>query len=358
MTLGAEHEKAPEFGDTFAQFDVGAASGHVRRDGHRSAQSGAGDDLRLLHMELRIQDGVRNFVSLQHPAENLGGLDTCCSDKDRLSATMGGLDLVNGCGKLFPAGFVDAVVFVDARDDTVGRDDGDLESVNVVEFVGLGLGCSGHAGEFLVQAEVILDGDRGHRLCFPVDLDTLLGLDGLMESVAPAAARHLASGEGIDDDDLVLLNDILHILLVEAEGLQELGNVVHPLGGVVAMLLRCSLLRNLLSIAQGCIGLDVCKLGQKIGQDEGVRIVGVEKVASHLREVGLLLLLFYGEVEFFLQGDEGILGGVLIERELGLVCEAAQLGILHGAEQSLVAGLAQLDLEKRETGLFFLPLVQ
>ena len=34
------------------------------------------------------------------------------------------------------------------------------------------------------------------------DLDVLLGLDGLMQTVAVAAAEHQTAGELVDDDDL------------------------------------------------------------------------------------------------------------------------------------------------------------
>ena len=40
-----------------------------------------------------------------------------------------------------------------------------------------------------VHAEVVLEGDRGERLVLALDLDAFLRLDGLVQSVAPAAAR-------------------------------------------------------------------------------------------------------------------------------------------------------------------------
>ena len=45
--LGADHVQAAQFGHAVAELDVGAAAGHVRRDGHLAGQAGAGDDVGL-----------------------------------------------------------------------------------------------------------------------------------------------------------------------------------------------------------------------------------------------------------------------------------------------------------------------
>ena len=47
-----------------------------------------------------------------------------------------------------------------------------------------------------------------------------------MDSVGPTAAGHFAAGVFIDDDDLVVLHDVLHILFENAVGFEQLGNVV------------------------------------------------------------------------------------------------------------------------------------
>jgi hypothetical protein len=51
----------------------------------------------------------------------------------------------------------------------------------------------GHARQLLVLAEVVLEGDGGERLVLALDLHLLLGLDGLVQPVAPAAAGHQAA---------------------------------------------------------------------------------------------------------------------------------------------------------------------
>ena len=62
---------------------------------------------------------------------------------------------------------------------------------------------------FVIEPEIILNRDRGEGLRFAIDLHAFLRFDRLMQSVAPAAARHFAAGVFIDDDDLVFLDDVL-----------------------------------------------------------------------------------------------------------------------------------------------------
>ena len=141
----------------------------------------------MWNLALRTVWGMFSRLSMRlsnSEDSTLGG-----ADENRLAAPVGGLDFVDGGGEFFAAGLVDPVVLVEAGNGTVRRDDGDIKSVNVMKLVGLGLGRAGHAGKLLVKAEVVLNGDCGHRLGLAVDLDALLGLDGLMKPVAPAAAR-------------------------------------------------------------------------------------------------------------------------------------------------------------------------
>ena len=55
------------------------------------------------------------------------------------------------------------------------------KTVNLLEFEGFGIGGAGHASQFLVQAEVVLEGDRGQRLIFGLNRHPSFGLDGLVQ---------------------------------------------------------------------------------------------------------------------------------------------------------------------------------
>ena len=58
--------------------------------------------------------------------------------------------------------------------------------------------------DLVVQLEEVLQRDRGQRLVFFLDPDPFLGLDRLVQAIAPVAARHQAAGELVDDDDFVV----------------------------------------------------------------------------------------------------------------------------------------------------------
>ena len=252
----------------------------------------------------------------------------------------------------FAARLVDAIVLVDAADRPIRRDDVDIEPIDVVKLVRLGLGRAGHAGELLVETEVVLDGDRREGLRLAIDLHAFLGLDRLVQTIAPAAAGHFAAGEFIDDDDLVVLDDVFDVLLVEAVGPEELRDVVDPLRLRVAVLLPRRLLLRLFGIGEIRLVIDVGELREQIRQHKGVGIVGIEKVAALLGQVGIVLALLDREEQLFLEIEECCLAvGVLVKLELGLVDQLAQLGIFHHARETFVARLAELQLEQRRARL-------
>jgi hypothetical protein len=74
----------------------------------------------------------------------------------------------------------------------------------------------------VIEPEIILDRDGGERLRLAIDLDTLLRFDGLVQSIAPAPARHFAAGVFVHDDDLVLLDDVGDVSLEKAVGAEQL----------------------------------------------------------------------------------------------------------------------------------------
>ena len=102
----------------------------------------------------------------------------------------------------------------------MGRNHHHLEAVDLLEFEGLGIGGTGHAGQLLVEAEIILEGDRRDGLVFLLDGHAFLRLDGLMQTVGPAATGHGAAGEFVDNDHLSVLHDVIHIALVDGMGTQ------------------------------------------------------------------------------------------------------------------------------------------
>ena len=64
VALGADDEQAAGFRHALAEFDVGAAAGHVGGHGDGARLAGAGDDFGFLLVELGVEDGMRNFGPL------------------------------------------------------------------------------------------------------------------------------------------------------------------------------------------------------------------------------------------------------------------------------------------------------
>ena len=108
----------------------------------------------------------------------------------------------------------------------VGGNHHDFELVDLLELGRFRFGRTGHAGQLLVHAEVVLEGDGGERLVLALDLDAFFGFDGLMQAVAPAAARHDAAGELVDDDHLSVLHQVILVAMEQHVGLERLLHVV------------------------------------------------------------------------------------------------------------------------------------
>jgi len=217
-----------------AELDVGTAAGHVGGDGDRAGHAGLRDDIGFLLVEAGVQHGeglgrltlagssidrlqrgrvgeVDELVArlLQHLGDQLRALDRGGADQHRLAILLRGLDLADDAADLLLEGAIDLVILVLAGDGNVGRDLDDLELVDLKELVGLGRRRAGHAGELLVQAEIVLEGDRGQRRVLGLDGDVLLGFQRLVQALRIAPARHHAAGELVDDHHFVVADDVV-----------------------------------------------------------------------------------------------------------------------------------------------------
>ena len=226
-----------------AELNVGAAAGHVGRDRDRARHTGLRNNVRLLLVIARVEDGedlglgralvarikrgervgIGEVVLLpaflaQHFRKLLGFLDRSRAHKHRLAARFAFLDQRDDSAVFLHAGPIDLVIVVDADHRHVGRNFQHFEIVNVLEFVGLGRRRAGHAGKLLVHPEVVLEGDRGQRLVFRLDRLVLFGFERLMQAFGIAAARHHAAGKFVDDDDFAVAHDVVFVALEQLVG--------------------------------------------------------------------------------------------------------------------------------------------
>ena len=267
-----------------------------------------------------------------------------------MAALVGFLDLFDDGGELVAAGLENGIVAIDADARLVGRDDLHGEAVDVLKLGGLGLGGAGHAREFFIHAEVVLDRDRRVGAGLALDHDVLLGLDGLVQPVGPTAARHDAAGVLVNDHDLALLDDVFDVFLVERIGAQELGNGVDLLGnlgvtGLGGELLGFALLRV------DRFFFEIGELGGEVGEDKRVGVVGAELFATDLGQVGLMLALVDDVEQVFFDAVKFGLVEIGVEVGLNFVEELAVVGRLEEAEELLVVGSAHFHLKHLARGL-------
>ena len=210
-----------------AEFDVGAAAGHVGGDRHRARRAGLRDDVRLLLVEARVQHRVRDALLLEQLADRLALLDRGGAHQHRLTRLARLLDQRRHRLVFLGRAAVDLVVLVVADARHVGRDLHHVELVDLGELVRLGHRRAGHAAELRIQPEVVLERDRGERLVLRLHLDVLLRLQRLVQPVGVAAALHHAAGELVDDHHLALAHDVVHVAREQRVRAQRLLHVMH-----------------------------------------------------------------------------------------------------------------------------------
>ena len=257
----------------------------------------------------------------------------------------------------------------------VGRDDHDVELVDLGELFGLGVGGAGHAGELAVLAEVVLEGDGRERLVLALDLDLLLGFDCLVEPVAPAPARHQAARELVDDDDPAVLDHVLDVEVEQRVRPQRLVHVVeqrHVDRIVEAARVRLQAMRqHLLGLGHAALGerhrLVLLVLDEVAGLFERFAILGLDVAlgdgAGHqLRDDPIDLVIEVGRflrragndqrrprfvdqdaVDFVDDGEVMAALHVVREVELHVVAEVVEAELVVGAVGD-VAGVGDLAL--------------
>ena len=213
--------------DVAAQDNVGSAPGHV--GGHRDGPAAArpGNDRGLLLVELGVEHIVGNFALLQLARQILRTFHAGGADQHRLPSLKALGDVVDDRDVFGFLGLVDKVGLVLADHRPVRRDRHHAQLVDLLELGSLGLCGARHPRQLVVEPEVVLQGDRGEGLVLGLDLDLLLGLDGLVHALVVATARQYPAGEFIDDDDLTVAHDVVLVAGEQFLGLQAVVQVAH-----------------------------------------------------------------------------------------------------------------------------------
>ena len=223
MPLGSYHVEPAEvfyflrlfrLGRVASQDNVHSAARHIGRNRDRFEPPGLRDDRALALVVLRIQHLVRNSGIREERGDQLVLGDGRRADEDGLPLLVPLLDVPYRGLPFCLRVLVDLVREVFAHERPVGRDAHDLKPVDLMEFLGRGLGSSGHACDLLVHPEVVLDGYFCIGSGFLLDLDAFFGFYRLMEAARIAPAVQEPPGEFVHDDDLAVLH---HVVLVAVE---------------------------------------------------------------------------------------------------------------------------------------------
>ena len=135
---------------------------------------------------------------------------------------------------------------------------------------------------------------------FGLDLQLLLGLNRLVQAIAPAAPRHHPAGELIDDHRIAAAHDVVHILGEQLLGLERVGDEVGP--GVVGV--------EEVAHPHHRLGLGVALVGEGHVALLLIHLVvalGVDAVLAHLSRA-LQLLHHLGGAAVFLLGPLDLAG--------------------------------------------------
>src|SRR5580692_10998261 len=266
-----------------AEKNVRAPASHVGGHGDGAFASSLRDDAGFALVLLGVQHLVRDAGLFQDGGDGFRFFNRDRSYQHRLAAFVIVADAVveriifleNSIDHRFEFFFfraVDDVAMLFANQRAIGGDDDNIKIVNFAEFGGFRFRRAGHAGELFVHAEVILEGDGGERLIFTLDFDAFLGFDGLVQAIGPAAARHLAAGEFVDDDDLAVFIHVVDVNLVKGVGAQRLVHVVHDFD--VRGIGHVAEVEQALALAEPFFG------------QRGSAVLFVERVVDILNELG------------------------------------------------------------------------
>ena len=173
-------------------------------------------------------------------------------------------------------------------------------TTNFAELGLLGECRARHTRELGIETEVILEGDGGKRLGLLLDVDMLLGFNRLVQTVVVPSAGHETTGERIDDDDLAVLDDVVHIALHDAVGADRLVDMVRD-GRVFGVGIIIEV-EELLRLGNACGG-----------QDDGLCLFVNDIVGVVGDLLGVLLVV-------------GLLDDLLFQRAGKVVRQRIQLG--------------------------------
>lgn len=160
-------------------------------------------------MLLGVQYLMTDAVLVKQCRELLGDLDRRGADQDWSATLTFRANVRDDRIELLRLGQVDKIVMILAHHRSMGGNRNHLKAINMLKLISFSVGSPGHAGKLFIQPEVVLEGDRRDGLVFGARRQPFLDFDSLMQTIGPAPARHGATSELVDDDDLAITHDVM-----------------------------------------------------------------------------------------------------------------------------------------------------
>ena len=182
-------------------------------------------------MLLSVENFVGNAVLRQFARQQFRFFYRRGTEEHGLPRGPASRDILNDCGKLLPLSLEDHVGAVEALRREVCRNWDNGEAVGVGKLRRFSLGRSGHTGQLVVHAEVVLQRHRRPGVVFVLDTNAFLGFDRLMKTITPATTIQGTSGEFINDFHFPVGDEVVLVAVPQFLGLECLGQLVHLIHG-------------------------------------------------------------------------------------------------------------------------------
>ncbi len=189
-------------------------------------------------MLLGVKHLMRDIRLAQQIREILGGLDRGCTHQCRLLALMAILDVLDNRLVFFLGAEIDQISQILPLHWPVGGDHHHFQAIDLLEFIGLGIGRTGHTRKFLIETEIVLESNRCQGLILTLYRYPFLRLYRLVQPIGPAPSRHGAAGKLINDNHLAIADNVIDIFLKQHMGTQCRIKVMHQVNvsGVIERL--------------------------------------------------------------------------------------------------------------------------
>ena len=207
----------------WGQLNISTTACHVGGNGHCAWTACLSHNLSLLLVQFGVKYVMLNLTHIQHLAKQLRYLHRCGTHKHRAAFSHKSFNFSNNRIIFCTLGLVYAVIHILTYYRTVCRNGYNIKFVDVPELASLRFSCTGHTRQLAVHTEVVLQGDGCKCLCGSLNLNTLLGLNSLVQTVRVAAALHNTASLFIHNLNLaVTVYNVLVILLKESVGFKQL----------------------------------------------------------------------------------------------------------------------------------------